>query len=244
MPDDPWLGPQHLPTESDEVYVGWIDLMGIGDAMSRSYQSSAINVGKLFAAVANHRDVENVDIYPMVDGMYILSDDDRDDDETMYVPTILSNIFRQFGNLTYMRDENDNDDFGPWLGFLLRGGIAQGSVYHGSDFDTDDNSDIADVDWLDSIPFGKPIANAHNVERGLAPYGIGIHESASDTAREWKWWESYDDNTRQNIVSYLESHFSWCSDNIEELTYEKARLHVHVERAEEYFELSDGHFDI
>ncbi|MFD1642746.1 hypothetical protein [Halohasta litorea] len=244
MPDDPWLGPQHLPAEGDEVYVGWVDLMGVGDAMSRSYQSAAVNVGKLFAAVANHRFVGNVEVYPMVDGMYILSDDDPNDDEPMYIPTILSNIFRQFGNLTYMRDNDASDNYGPWLGFLLRGGIAQGVVYHGSDFDSNGDSDISNVDWLDSIPFGEPIANAHNIERGLAPYGIGIHESASDNPRNWKWWESYDDDTRQNIISYLENHFSWCMSNIDQLSYEESRLYVHINRAEAYFDLPDGYFDI
>lgn len=244
MVQDPFLGPQHLPEDSDRLYVGWLDLMGVGDAMSRSYPAAATNIGKLFAAVANHRYIDEIEVYPMADGMYLLGE--VEDEEELYVPSIMSNIFRQFGNLTYKRHTDTTDSYGPWLGFLLRGGIAYGDVYHGSDVDESDDSDIAGIDWLDNIPFGEPIANAHNVEIGGSPYGIRIHDSVPTefaSSEDWQWWTIYDDDTKENIVDYLEDHFEWCLDNIDDLTYQEDRLYVHAERAEEYFNLGSGYFD-
>lgn len=238
MPRDPFVGPQHLPQEGDEVYVGWIDLMGIGDAMSRSYPTAAINVGKLYAAIADHEYVEGMGVYPMADGMYLLSES-RDE-----LSGLMSNTFRRFGILTHQREQDPDDDYGPWLGFLVRGGIAYGTVYHGAQFDEDGESDLADIDWLDHVPFGKPIANAHNVERGAAPYSIVIHESAHDEPGPWKWWDGMDGSIRTRIVEYLEAHFEWAKDNIDNLIYEESNLYHHARKAEEYFELEDGHFDL
>lgn len=241
MPEDPYFGPQHVPDSSEEYYVGWVDLMGVGDAMTRSYKSAATNIGKLYSAINNHRHSDRIEVYPMADGMYILGDEDED---VNYVATIMSNIFRQFGNLTYHRATDPGDNYGPWLGFLLRGGIAYGEVYHGSDVDEEEESDLNGVSWMDNVPFGAAIAYAHHEERGIAPYGIGVHESAKSSDDEWKWWNSYSDDTKSNVVKYIEIHFKWCLDNIDNLLYGKERLYVHKERAENYFELPSGYFDI
>lgn len=238
MARDPFVGPQHLPREGDEVYVGWIDLMGIADAMSRSYQTAATNVGKLCAAIADHNHVENMTVYPMVDGLYILSEDVEE------LALLMANTFHRFGAVTHERERDPTDGYGPWLGFLIRGGVSHGTVYHGADFDENGDSDLADIDWLDHVPFGEPIANAHNVERGAAPYSIVLHESATDDPRAWKWWDIYDDDIRDQVVEYLDAHFQWAMANIDDLLYEDNMLYHHAEEAEDFFELPDGYFDL
>lgn len=236
MVKDPRFGPQHLPDEGEEAYVGWVDLMGIGDSMSRSYQTAAVNVGKLYSGVANHGYLDEVTVYPMADGMYLLSEDIE------HVSMTMSDIFFQFGKVTNERLEDPHDNYGPWLGFLLRGGLAQGTVYHGEDVDEDGKSDLENCDWLDSVPFGEPIANAHNIERSVAPYGIATHDTVPGLPEEWKWWELYPDGTKQDIVNYLSEHFEWAKNNIDDLLYEESNLHHHANMAEDYFELEEDYF--
>jgi hypothetical protein len=238
MPDDPWFGPQHLPNEGEDVFVAWVDLMGIADSMSRSYEGSATNVGKLYVSVAENENIEDISVYPMVDGLYLLcADGDK-------LKSMLSDIFFRFAKVTYERDSDIRDDYGPWLGFLIRGGISRGTIYHGSDVDPSGDTSLANVPWLNNVPFGKPIANAHYVERAKSPYSITIHESATDSPGYWRWYKDIDQSIESDVVDYLQSHFTWAMDNIDDIMYEEENLHHHAGQAEEYFELEDGYFDL
>jgi hypothetical protein len=238
MPEDPWFGPQHLPEEGEDVFVAWIDLMGIADSMSRSYQSAATNVGKLYVSVVEQENIDDVSVYPMVDGLYLLCE--REDE----IKNILSDIFFKFAKITNYRNNNPDDDYGPWLGFLIRGGVAQGTVYHGSDVDQDEDTSLANVLWLNNVPFGRPIANAHTVERGKSPYSITLHESATDSSENWRWYDDVDGDVKDDIVEYLESHFNWAMENIDSILYEESNIHHHATQAEEYFELGEDYFDL
>lgn len=208
--------------------------------MSRSYRTAATNVGKLYAAVNDMSIIDDTEVYPMADGLYLLHQDKNE------LATSVVALLRDFGVLANNRIEDSQDSFGPWLGFLLRAGFAKGTVYHGRDVDPDGDSDLADVDWIDHVPFGEPISNAHHSENGLPPFGIGLHESIVDDVDpgEWKWWKECEDHIRDDIIGYLDVYFTWADDNIDSLLYDEANLSYHVEQSETYFELSDGYFGI
>lgn len=221
-----------LPQCPTPEYVAWIDVMGIQSSMSRSLNVSGNFIFKLHIAAlqAPHA---NVNLYPIMDGLYATSVTQQD------MLTFLRDLF------TSIADEFI-DAARPEFRFIVRGAIAYGPVIHG-------NSVPANISYSqefqnnqlykDAILLGLPMIQANQSEKNAPPFGLFVHESARSFSPQnqaplhhvwWKW------GTQQNqawtgLKQALPLHFAWCKQHSSEILYDPVRIAVHEEMSTQYF---------
>jgi hypothetical protein len=206
MPDDvaPYVDPTSLQTPKNE-YVGWIDIMGTSNAMRRSVKTAAVKVLKLHNIIIDVRDDFDIEAFPMMDGIYVVSED-KDE-----IVDFFQSIFK--GYAEYLVEQSVEDHFEVFYAAIIRAAIAFGPLYHGSDTPDDASSSIANSDeYGDSIIIGVPMADAYTAEAEAPPFGIHIHQSARTRAPDdkepipqywWEWWDESESELTEICMIFL-----------------------------------------
>lgn len=227
-------------------YVAWVDIMGSSQLMRRSHVKSAIAIGHFSSTVLTA--ASNLkfpgEIYPLVDGVYITTDNRTS------LQCLLKYILKLNAINFLLGNSKNEDDLR-----LVRGSIAFGQVIEGKDLQGSANIFQDFPEYTKNILLGAPLALANSAERMAAPFGIWVDESARQfspnldgaaTLRwtNWSWWnyptkiKEIDDDCEdieKMLAEKLQRYFDWCKDNYIMMMYEKDRLADHEERARQFF---------
>jgi len=190
---------------------------------------------KLHVAVLRASETFPVELYPVIDGVYVCSDSQS---------TILKflNMVHSGLAVTFILEAN------PLHRFQIRSGLAYGPVVRGREAVNCANELHKHEDHTNQILLGPTLAQAYQIERQAAPFGVALHESArtfAPTGTEvmfgtyWKWWKSHcqagDDLLASELFNSLKAHYKWCLKHTVALSYQKADIERHILLADEYF---------
>lgn len=184
----------------------------------------AVNIGKLQTAVIESKHSDKLNIYPMMDGIYLTAPDDE------YLAKLLGNIYHDFSHILTNRYRGYQDadlKYAP----ILRTGVAYGEVFHGYNLS---DTKLGDHEISDSILIGDAVVKAHRCERNAPPFGIRIDSSASDESESYnlKWWRS--ESRAETILEAYEEYLDYFEGrNYPE--YSDDKIAEHREQAREYF---------
>lgn len=230
---DPFFNVNDLPDEpEEEEYAAWIDIMGAGDGMIHHTDATAVNIGKLYTAVAESLPEDDYSVFPMADGVYITSQS---------LDPLLRNTVLIFYKFSQSMIALQEDDRGIYLGFLIRAGVAEGDIYSGSEVEPT-NDDLADRDWFDSVPYGEGVARAYKAE-SHSPFSISLDEDTDlvtdrvgtlDDERRLRWWEIFHRDFRADLHGFLEEYFDYYSGQSYNNDYSEELIETHRRKADEY----------
>jgi hypothetical protein len=216
-------------------YVCWIDVMGSQSAMLRSIGVASNFLMKLHIAAFHSSQTFQVDLYPVIDGLYICSQSQSQ---------ILNFVNRVNSRVatTFMLETNSLHKF------LIRSGLAYGPVITGSQLLDCAEELRLNQEHTRKILLGPPLTQAYQIEKQSAPFGVALHESVrsfcptGDTVMSgtyWRWWKSYcrpnDQLLALELSQSLKEHYEWCLKHTTGLSYDKADIERHKALAEEYF---------
>jgi hypothetical protein len=236
---------EHLKP-ADNVYVGWLDLMGAGHIMGASVRKSANFLTRLHMAV--HRAVTAVDfkgrLLTINDGVFIVTPSKRELMSVMGRALILLSC--DFVAVPRPHDR-----------FLMRGGIAYGPVYFGGDLipGLAPKKLRENAEFLLPVMFGPPIIQAYRAESFAPPFGVAVHESARAffppqeepfRMTHWLWWApnepvDYPRNAtplpalKDCLAADLDAHFTWMADTLIFHGVDVAKLSEWRARCVQYF---------
>jgi hypothetical protein len=215
-------------------FVCWIDVMGSQSAMLHSLPTAANFLMKLHIAALTAYDAYNLDVYPVIDGVYLCSPS---------LKKMLGFINKTYSIVAgaFISQENHLRKF------LIRSGLAFGPVISGTE-----TLGCADVlknhaEYVKRIFLGSPLTNAYQIEKKSAPFGVGIHETAkfeferlqiftTMSGTHWKWWRHPEEiPLASELFTSLKSHYEWALKHPVTLSYEKTDIERHKSLAEEYF---------
>ncbi len=230
-----FFGAQYLPPPRHS-YVAWLDVMGIRAAMSRSLSITANFVFKLHIAAleAPH---QNLSLYPVMDGMYVVADRKRD------LTGFLSYVFERLANAFVAEPELHHR-------FVAKAAVAFGPVIHGVDVPRDASWTLDDAgDYKGALLLGMPMVQAVQGESKAPPFGVYIHESARAFATNpdqpftqvwWRWWRTDQALLRDGMRDALTAYYDWAEKHHSSIEYNSERLQVHRGMATEYFQPEGG----
>jgi class 3 adenylate cyclase len=238
-PDTPYFDASELETQ--DRYVGRIDMMGARAAMTRSVKVSGNFIGKLHVALLNAPRTTSMALIPTVDGAYIVAA------ERTALTEFMRHAFRSLAR-AFVAEEN------RYRQFVVRGGIAYGPVVLGSSLSKTESAVLArpaHAGYRDAILIGFPVVQAYEVEASAPPFGVSVHESARafapDTATPlrssyWKWYDQTDSALFTNLKRRLKEYFSFMKFHEYELGYPTPERLRHESLFAEYFwEAEDEH---
>lgn len=219
----PYFDASDLAASSE--YVAWIDVMGTQASMSRSISATANFVFKLHIA-ALEATRAGIRLYPVMDGLYAAGPDQAAFIE--FLRSLVTAIAKTFVGTADHRHR-----------FIIRGGLAFGSVYHGAEVPVTASKELAAAPaYRDSILLGMPMVQAHLVERTAPPFGIAVDESARGFAPNgtepfhtawWHWKSGITGADWSALVPAMEAYFAWCSERSQPIGYAPDRIAAHRE---------------
>jgi hypothetical protein len=226
----------NLPKDTKR-YVCWLDIMGIQNSMAWSVASTSNFIFKLHAVTAKYR-TRNVKLYPVMDGIYVVSKKQEPFEEF---------IVKLMFHLTQLFKEEQR----PYYRFVVRGSISYGTVVEGKDVKSkkvlpyfESNSS-----YKNSIILGKPILDAYIGEKKAPPLGIHINDSALSLfpketigPNSWLWWwkSKYLNLDRDGMNEFhkaMKSYFDYFRKGNTNRTYEINSLQRHEKLYLEYLGL-------
>lgn len=229
----------HVYTDADQLsaiteeYVCWLDLMGVRGTMSRSLETSSIDILNLHVAIDDELDRDAITHYPIMDGVYATSDDKQE---------MLEFLSGVFGKLAKDNIENRDTEYT----YIPRASLSYGPILHGKNLTDGVNEDfMTNSDYAESLLLGLPMIQAVQNEPNAPPFGIYIDQSARAFApdgddpieRTWHEWFRYiDDDITDLLYQNLGEYYDWCSSNSHLLEYEKESIKKHREMAEQYLQ--------
>lgn len=226
---------QMLP--ATPMYVCWIDVMGSQSAMLRSLPMAANFLMKLHIAALTAYEKYDIDIYPVIDGVYLCSQ------SQMKILGFINKVYSMVAN-AFSNEDN------PLHRFLIRSGIAFGPVVTGTQTRQCADELKDHDDYTKRIFLGPALTQAYQIEKKTAPFGVGLHETMRSNpirtttlnigttmaGTHWKWWRHpIEDSLTSDFLNSLETHYNWCLKHTVTLSYEKADIERHKALAEEYF---------
>jgi hypothetical protein len=233
---------------AENVYVGWLDLMGAGHIMATSVQKSANFLARLHVAVEiSKREIRFDGKIVPINGLFVVSPNKRA-------------LISLLGRAMILLAANFIAVPRPHDRFLLRGGIAFGPVYFGHDIQPGLHPKALreTSDFLNSVMFGPPIIQAYKSESMAPPYGIAVHESARAFAgvgaepfrmSHWLWWapnEGVDypkkvaplTDLKDCLAADLRDHFDWLAKTMIYHGLEESKIKQWKRQCSEYFSLA------
>ncbi len=228
QPTAPTVDTRHIKTQPR--YVAWIDVMGTGPMLVRSVPS-AINFILKIQSAAIDSNQEDLGLYPMNDGLFVVADDIH------RIRDLVVGIYERV-HLANVRAGSDMRKV-----FLARASIAYGPVFEGVNLTASAcNTMASQMDLASRMLIGPPVVNAYHGERNTGPFGIYVHESArvypekpwsGSLMRYWSnrvkpvWFRSL----KQLLTRYLD----YCEAHSEEIDYPYGRITEHRRLAREFF---------
>lgn len=228
--NQPFFDGNHLPAPIN-AYVAWIDVMGIQGIMSRSINISANFVFKLHIAALDAGQA-NVELYPVMDGVYAVSTDQAPMVQFLeFVFSRLADVFVSEAEMLHR--------------FLVKGALAFRPVIHGASVPAAASNTLGNrVGYRNAILLGMPMIQAHLGERNAPPFGVYVHESArafapaNQTPFHFAWWRWFAPARwlplAQELKVQLPLYFDWCAARSQAISYEPDRIKYHRELAAQY----------
>lgn len=214
-----------LPSpDPKESYVCWMDIMGTGNNM---YQNISIAAKKIlkFQMIAKRFENGDITIYPMMDGVYIVSE------EVGELKKFLEESFEEAAEQVLKMPLEDM--------FVIRGGISFGPVVEGKDFPTNFEDEQYRQN-IESLLIGPPMVEAYTIEDSAPPFGIAIHDSArSFTPDDFKyqWYEWFQPENRElanDLRKELEEYFQNSTNNSHVTNYSEEKIDRHQSLMRKY----------
>lgn len=224
---------QHQDTDNE--FVCWLDMMGTKSIMSRSLEEYSIKMFKLHntALLAEEEmdDSEDLNLYPVMDGVYIVSKTKHTLEEYLRLVfnTLADDIINE--REVYHR-------------FIIRAAVAFGPIVHGRDIPEDATQ--LDEAFKNTLLLGLPMVQAFGYEKNAPPFGVYIHESARSFAPDdedeepfryvwWKWFEPFDRTIAVELREILTEYYEWATNNSQRIGYDSDKINEHEELAKQYF---------
>lgn len=215
-------------------YVCWIDVMGSESIMLRSLKTASNFVMKLHIAALTACESIIVDVFPVIDGMYVCSPFQKPILE--FIDCVYSMLADTFINETE-----------PYKTFVVRGGLAYGPIVKGSQTLACNAKLRSCPEYTKRVLIGPALTQAFRIEEKSSPFGLAIHESVRTFAPAgsavlsvtfWKWWISNKvDGERKasQVYNGLNKYYDWCLKHTIELSYSQEKIRKHKALADEYF---------
>jgi len=199
--------------------------MGIGSTMAKYPDVAEVNIGKLHLAVAEYEEDDDLKLYPMIDGVYIISEDrDR-------IFDFSEEVVGRFGQNLISRSGPEPNRGELKFGPLVRCGIAKGEIHHWEDLS---ETALSDHQNRTALVTGNAISKAHKCESEAPPLGIRVHESASADGKRTnhQWWETQRSAvfTRRALRKYWDIYENGC-----DIPYDEDAIEKHAKKADDYF---------
>jgi hypothetical protein len=187
------------------------------------------------AALRASQDFPAVDLYPVIDGVYVCSQSQS---------PLLNFVNRVNSSLavTFILETN------PIHRFEIRSGLAYGPIVKGRGALECADELHDNPEHTNKILLGSPLTQAYRIEKKSAPFGVALDESARNFAptgesplsgNYWQWWKSHcrtgDDTLASELSESLQAHYRWCLDHTVLLSYDKSDIERHQLLAKEYF---------
>lgn len=226
---------KELMPDIKKEYICWIDIMGTSNVMRESFERATnfilrfhCFVNEAIAALTNPRDNQEVKLYPLMDGVYIVTPD---------LDLLRKIIFLVYDSLTsYFVNTQENKHR-----FMVRGSIAYGDLAHGGAI----NDKVCtmlnpNTDYKGKLLFGLPMIQAYNSESQASPMGLYIHESARSIGglqgRFFYWWKVNQPSTDiRRLTKEAGKYFDWCLANIFRLKMDPDKIKRYRAQLTEYF---------
>jgi hypothetical protein len=149
-------------------YVAWIDLMGARGWMAGSIEKAAEMIAIIHVAGMRAVYDHNVKAYPVIDGVYLVGEHKAD-----FLAATRATM-RDLA-LTFLHRTPENR-------FLVRGGIAYGSILHGENI-AELHSDLStDQQYARCLALGISIGQAYGAEKNSPPFGYYVDMTARSAA--------------------------------------------------------------
>lgn len=232
--DETYLNVYHL--QPPYKYVAWVDLLGASNVMSLSLYKASNFVGKIHdAALKAHIKYPAVNLYPITDGFYIVSDDYQ---------VLIDFTKRVFRSVAYEFDTEPEDH----KKFVIRGAISYGPFIDSQQmtFQPDIQDNPANEIYLNNVILGPSIALAYAAESKAPPFGILIDDtvivfgSQSSGSRLHKWWDLK--NPKQN--NWAKTFGQKVIDYFEWEMKHKSDCHYPIDKHEKYITLTKEYFEL
>jgi len=178
-----------------------------------------------FQILSKELEIEECTIYPMMDGVYVVSEDL--DEMIVFLKATFERAARQVV-------EREVEDV-----FLIRGGLSYGPIVEGKDFQIEFN-DQEYQDNIESLLIGPPMVEAYTMEEEAPPFGIAIHESArsftpDDFRYQWYKWFSPDNRELANdLRKTIEAYFNYSKRHAHVTNYPAEKIDHHMELMQQY----------
>lgn len=238
---DLYFDNRKLPNPRKE-YVAFVDLMGTRNNMCRSVKDTSNFIFKLHAAVVSawrKSAYTGVFVYPIMDGVYITSQNKKN------MEKILTKIFSDLSDV-FIKELN------LFHKFIPRCGMAYGDIIHGHDVPYQASKVFElDLGYKNNILLGQAMINAYTSEANAAPFGIYLHESATNRSisgsaagafsDDWVWYESklitVSTEIPQKLGDALRQYYQALRDESHPLHYPTERIDEHKHKVKDYFKL-------
>lgn len=229
---DPYFNAGQLP-RMQPAYVAWLDVMGVRAIMGRSLPATANFVFKLHIAALEGRDGIEITLYPVMDGMYVVSSTRRG------LVTFLQRVFVRLARM-FVHEER------PEHQFIVKSAIAFGPVIQGADIPRAASESLDEAGaYKGALLLGMPMVQAVQGEPKAPPFGIFVDVSARAfaPARErpfnqvwWHWWPNDNTELRDSLSAALARYYEWASAHHSAIEYDPERIAVHRVMAAEYLQ--------
>jgi len=238
----PYFDERNAP-EPVREYVGWIDIMGMANTMSRSLPVSGNFVMKLLVAAEDFKETSQpVGLCAVIDGVFLHSNDQI---------AILNALKHTLGRLAMVHISTAEAK----LRFLVRAGLAYGPMIVGKNIDeasfrpsTYKAHEPTRPKSADSVVFGIAVSEAHRAAQQAPPFGVRLHESVRAfgpngafplPATLWQWWLYHPTDADKELAKYLKAYindyFAWCKCRPITTQYDTEDLARHETQFNEYF---------
>jgi hypothetical protein len=215
-------------------YVCWIDVMGSESIMLRSLKTASNFVMKLHIVALATCESIKVDVFPVIDGMYVCSPSQKP------ILDFIDNVYSTLAD-TFIHEKE------PYKTFVIRGGLSYGPIVKGSQTLVCNAKLKSNPKYTERILIGPALTQAYRTEEKSPPFGLAVHESVRTFAPVkdnvlsmtfWKWWVSDKTDGEQKaseVYTGINEYFNWCLQHTIELSYPQEKIKKHKDLADEYF---------
>lgn len=212
----------------EDRFVFFVDIMGMKNAMFRSFKRSAIFIGKFHSCVLRiSKNVQNIDVFPVMDGVYVVAEEYNE------VIKFIEKLYNRLSQI-FVRTKKNCERF------IVRGGLSYGPVVIGSRIGESESEVLAkSKEYKNKLLFGLPVVLAYEGETKAPPFGVYLDATIRIKMRDsvagvwYKWCRS--DSSFLALSKEVESYFSWAILHSKELSYDEKKINEHKETAAQFF---------
>lgn len=225
---DEYFNVNEMANIVEDRFVFFVDIMGMKNAMFRSFKRSAIFIGKFHSCVLRSSEgCKNVDVFPVMDGVYVVAEEYNE------IKKFIESLYNRLSRIFVLSEKNCER-------FIVRGGLSYGPVVVGSKIgDTESEMLAKNGEYKNKLLFGFPVVLAYEGETKAPPFGVYLDVTIRIKMRDsvsgvWLRWCQCD-SLFSALSKETELYFSWATEHSKELNYEEKKINEHKEIAKQFF---------